>query len=337
MKIGLDIMSGDNAPLSNINGAIRYIRNPKSKNNEIVLYGNENILKNNNSLIKKNSRISTKATTDIINMDDSPSLAFKNKRNSSMIRIIDDIKSGFVQACVSSGNTGALLTASLLILGKIEGIRRPALAPFIPIGNKGFILCDAGANSNNKPEHLLQFAFMASAYLKHLDKIYRPKIGLLNIGIEKNKGNQLVKDAYLLLEHNFKNFIGNIESRNLFDNKVDIVVCDGFTGNIVLKLIEGSVSNMIKSTMKSINSHSLSKMVKPVLGPVLNDIKKSFDYEEHGGTPLLGVNEIVMKCHGSSNDKAIENALFNTQKSYENNLIDYMNKSLSKNRLKLIK
>ena len=336
MKIGLDIMSGDNAPLSNINGAIRYIQNPKSKNNKIVLYGNENILKNNNSLIKNNSRILTKATTDIINMDDKPSSAFKRKRNSSMIRIIDDIKSGYVQACVSSGNTGALLTASLLILGKIRGIKRPALAPFIPIGNKGFILCDAGANSNNKPEHLLQFAFMASAYLKHLDKIYRPKIGLLNIGIEKNKGNQLVKDSHLLLEHNFKNFIGNIESRNLFDNKVDIVVCDGFTGNIVLKLIEGSVSNMIKSTMKSINSHSLSKIVKPVLGPVLNDIKKSFDYEEHGGTPILGVNEIVMKCHGSSNDKAIENALFNTQKSYENHLIKDMNKSLSKNRLKLI-
>ena len=337
MKIGLDIMSGDNAPLSNINGAIRYIQNPKSKNNKIVLYGNENILKNNNSLFKRNPRILVQSTTDIINMDDRPSLAFKNKRNSSMIRIIDDIKDGFVQACVSSGNTGALLTASLLILGKIEGIKRPALAPFIPIGSKGFVLCDAGANSNNKPEHLLQFAFMASAYLKHLDKIYRPKIGLLNIGVEKNKGNQLVKDTHLLLEHNFKNFTGNIESRNLFDNKVDIVVCDGFTGNIVLKLIEGSVSNMIKSTMKSINSHSLSKMVKPVLGPVLNDIKKSFDYEEHGGTPLLGVNEIIMKCHGSSNDKAIENALFNTQKSYENNLIKDMNKSLSKNRLELIK
>ena len=324
-------MSGDNAPLSNINGAIRYIKNPLSNNNEIILYGNQNILKNNKSSFKNLSRISTVTTTDVITMEDSPSISFKTKRNSSMIRIIDDMKTELVDAAVSSGNTGALLTSALLILGKIHGIRRPALAPYIPIGDKGFILCDAGANSNNKPEHLLQFAFMSSAYLMHLDKIHKPKIGLLNIGTEKNKGNQLVKDTYTLLDNNFKSFIGNIESRSLFENRVDIVICDGFTGNIVLKLIEGTISSMISTTMHSINSHSLSKMVKPVLSPVLNDIKKSFDYEEHGGTPLLGVNGIVLKCHGSSNDKAIENALLNAQKSVENNLIEDMNKSLSNN------
>jgi len=332
MKIGLDIMSGDNAPLSNINGAIRYVKNSISKDNTLILYGSENIIKNNSSLLKKYSkRISTFITTEIITMEDSPSYSFKNKRNSSMIRIIDDMKANIVHAAVSSGNTGALLTSSLLILGKIEGIRRPALAPFIPIGKKGFILCDVGANSDNKPEHLLQFAFMSTAYIEHLDKISNPKIGLLNIGLERNKGNQLMKSTFPLLESNFKNFIGNIESRTLFDNKVDIVICDGFTGNIVLKLIEGTVSSMIKNTMKSINSHSLSKIVKPVLYPVFDDMKKSFDYEEHGGTPLLGVNGIVMKCHGSSNDKAIENALLNTQKSYENNLIDDMKSVLNKN------
>ena len=330
-------MSGDNAPLSNINGAIRYIKNPLSNKNEIVLYGNENILKNNNSLLKKfSTRISSIITTDIITMNDSPSESFKKKRNSSMIKIIDDMGINFVNAAVSAGNTGSLLTAALLILGKIKGIQRPALAPYIPIGKKGFILCDVGANSDNKPEHLLQFAFMSSAYIKHLGKIYNPKIGLLNIGTEKNKGNQLVKQTFPLLENNFKNFIGNIESRTLFDNKVDIVICDGFTGNIVLKLIEGTVNNMIENTMRSINSHSLSKLVKPILSPVLSDIKKSFDYEEHGGIPLLGINGIVMKCHGSSNDKAIENALLNTQQSYENNLVQDMIKSLNKNRLQLI-
>ncbi|MDC1050830.1 phosphate acyltransferase PlsX [Candidatus Marinimicrobia bacterium] len=331
MKIGLDIMSGDNAPLSNINGAIRYVKNSISKDNSLVLYGSENIIKNNSNLLKKHSkRISTFVTTDIITMEDNPASSFKNKRNSSMIRIIDDMKANIVNAAVSAGNTGALLTSSLLILGKIQGIRRPALAPFIPIGKKGFILCDVGANSDNKPEHLLQFAFMSTAYIEHLGKLSNPKIGLLNIGLEKNKGNQLMKNTYPLLESNFKNFIGNIESRTLFDNKVDIVICDGFTGNIVLKLIEGTVGNMIKNTMKSINSHSLSKIVKPVLYPVFDDMKKSFDYEEHGGTPLLGVNGIIMKCHGSSNDKAIENALLNTQKSYENNLIKDMKIVLNK-------
>ena len=330
MKIGLDIMSGDNAPLSNINGAIRYINNPTSGNHSIVLYGNENIIKNNlNSIRKYKNRISTIITTQIIDMADSPSIAFKTKRNSSMIRIIDDIKNNKVDAAVSSGNTGALLTASLLILGKIKGIRRPALAPYIPIGKKGFILCDAGANSDVKPEHLLQFAFMSCAYLIHLGKIHNPRIGLLNIGTEDNKGNYLVKNTFPLLKNNFKNFIGNIESRILFENKIDIVICDGFTGNIVLKLIEGTISTMIKNTMKSINSHSLSKIVKPVLSPLFQDLKKSFDYEEHGGTPLLGVNGLIMKCHGSSNDKAIENALLNTQKSYENNLLDDIHKTLN--------
>jgi len=331
MKIGLDIMSGDNAPLSNINGAIRYIQNSKSKDNCIVLYGNENILNNNKNLISKNKkRISTFSTSQIINMNDRPSVAFKSKRNSSMIKIIDHLNENKVDAAVSSGNTGALLASSLLILGKIEGIRRPALAPFIPIGKKGFILCDAGANTDVKPEHLLQFAFMASAYIEHLDKINNPSIGLLNIGTERNKGNQLTKNTFKLLENNFKNFIGNIESRSLFDNKVDIVICDGFTGNIVLKLIEGTIHSMINTTMKSVNSHSISKIVKPVLYPVFSDIKKSFDYEEHGGTPLLGVNGIVTKCHGSSNDKAIENALLNTQKSFENNLINDIKKNLIK-------
>jgi len=332
MKIGLDIMSGDNAPLANINGAIKYINNPQSKDNEIVLYGNENIIKNNATLIKKyKKRISYIYTANIVNMDDSPSTAFKSKRNSSLIKIIDDLKLNKINASVSSGNTGALLASSLLILGKIEGIRRPALAPYIPVGKKGFILCDAGANSNVKPEHLLQFAFMSSAYLKHLGNINNPKIGLLNIGVEENKGNQLTKDTYSLLKNNFSSFVGNIESRSLFDNKVDIVICDGFTGNIVLKLIEGTIKNVVNNTMKSIDRHSLSKMVKPVLFPVLNDLKKSFDYEEHGGTPLLGVNGVVMKCHGSSNAKAIENALLNTQISYENNLLENIKKILNKN------
>ena len=242
-------------------------------------------------------------------MDDSPSFAFKNKRNSSLIKILDDLKINKINASVSAGNTGALLASSLLILGKIEGIKRPALAPFIPVGKKGFILCDAGANSNVKAEHLVQFAFMSSAYLEHLGNINNPKIGLLNIGTEENKGNQLT----------------------LFDNKVDIVICDGFTGNIVLKLIEGTIKNVVNNTLKSVDKHSLSKMVKPVLYPVFNDLKKSFDYEEHGGTPLLGVNGIVMKCHGSSNAKAIENALLNTQISYESKLITNMKNALNKN------
>ena len=334
MKIALDIMSGDKNPLSNIKGAIQYVKNPLSKSNTIFLYGNENIFKNNKSLLDNyKERIKLVVTKAIINMDDKPSHAYRNKRNSSLIKTIDDLNDGIVNAAVSSGNTGALLTSSLLILGKIKGIRRPALAPFIPIKKSGFILCDAGANSNIKPEHLVQFALMSSAYLEHMGKILKPRVALLNIGKEETKGNALTVNAYPLLQKHVDNFIGNIESRELFDNKADIVLCDGFTGNIVLKLIEGIIQNMIDITIESIDSHPISKLIKPVLFPVFKDIRKTFDYEEYGGTPILGVNGIVMKCHGSSNSKAIENALLKTQSSYNNNLIYDLENNLTKSEL----
>ena len=325
-------MSGDNGPLSNIKGAINYINNPISKKNIVVLYGNENIYKNNSNLIKNNKdRIKFVITKHIISMNDKPSIAFRKKRNSSLIKIIDDLSEKKIDACISSGNTGALLTSGLLILGKIKGIRRPALAPFIPIEKSGFILCDAGANANIKPHHLLEFGLMCVAYLENLGKISKPKVALLNIGLEENKGNHLTTEAYPLLKENISTFIGNIESRNLFENKADIVLCDGFTGNIVLKLIEGLVSNMINITLKSVESHSMSKLVKPILSPVFDDISKSFDYEEYGGTPILGLNGIIMKCHGSSNSKAIQNALIKTQIIHEMKLIEKLEKKLNRN------
>ena len=322
MKIALDIMSGDKAPNCNINGAIKYIKNPKSKDTHVVLYGTEQILKNNAKIIKQYpNRISYKITKEIITMDDKPSYAFKNKRNSSLIKIIDDLNVKDVSGAISSGNTGALLASSLLILGKIEGIKRPALAPYIPIKGSGFILCDAGANSTVKPEHLYQFAVMSSAYLEHQGYNNKPRIGLLNIGTEPNKGNELTIESYKILNEKLPNFVGNIESRELFDNKADIILCDGFTGNITLKLIEGLTEKMINHTVKSADSHPISKMAKPILFQMFDDIKKAYDYEEHGGTLLLGVNGVVMKCHGASNEKAIENALLKTQKSIDTNLI----------------
>ena len=316
-------MSGDKAPNCNIKGAIRFINNPKSEGTKVALYGTEKILSNNSNLLNKyKDRISYCIANDIITMNDKPAFAFKNKRDSSLIKIIDDIHSKKVSGGISSGNTGALLASSLLILGKIKGIKRPALAPFIPIKGSGFILCDAGANSTVKPENLLQFAIMSSAYLEHLGLNKQPRVALLNIGSEENKGTEFTIESFKLLKNNLNNFIGNIESRELFDNKADIVLCDGFTGNIVLKLIEGLIAKMIERTLSSVDSHSLSKMAKPILYPVFQDIKKSYDYEEHGGTLLLGVNGVVMKCHGSSNDKAIENALLNTMTSINNNLIN---------------
>ena len=243
--------------------------------------------------------------------------------------IVNIVKDNEVDAIVSSGNTAALLSSSLMMLGKIEKIKRPALGAFIPTEKGGFVLCDVGANSDNKPIHLLQFSLMASAYIKYLENIKNPKIALLNIGIEKNKGNNLSIDTYKLLDKYSQNFIGNIEARYILENKADIVICDGFTGNIVLKLIEGTVNKMIQWTKKSINQHSVSKLAQPLLYPVFKDIKKNFDYEEHGGAPLLGVNGIVIKCHGASNEKAILNGLLHAKKCVENNFISKIKESLN--------
>ena len=329
MKIAIDVMNGDNSPTSNINGSLNYlIKNP---NDTLFLVGKKDVL----SIVKKQFKkkniqnFELVYAEDTISEDDSMTRLFKKKPNCSLIRSINLLNENKVDAIVSSGNTAALLSSSLMILGKIDKIRRPALGAFIPTEKGGFVLCDVGANSDNKPIHLLQFSLMASAYIKYLENIQNPKIALLNIGIESNKGNNISIATYKLLEKYSDNFIGNLESRYLLENKADIVICDGFTGNIVLKLIEGTINKMISWTKQSINEHSMSKLAQPLLYPVFKDIKKNFDYEEHGGAPLLGVNGIVIKCHGSSNEKAIFNGLLHAKKCIENDFIRKIKDSLN--------
>ena len=328
MKIALDITNGDFAPNSTINGAINYLKNNKAS--EIVLLGTKDHLSKIKINSKFKSQISIVEANDLIESSDRPTRLIKNKPESSMIKAINMLKSKEVDAVISAGNTGCLLASSLMLLGKIENIKRPALAAFIPTENKGFVLCDVGANANNKPSHLLEFSIMAEAYIKYLEDVKNPKVALLNIGHESNKGNDLYVETFNLLNKKLNNFIGNIESRDLFTHKANIIVCDGFTGNIVLKLIEGLVDKMIAWTNESINNHSISKMVKPMLYPVFKDIKKSFDYEEHGGTPLLGIDGIVIKCHGSSKQKAIENAIIKAEKCIKNDFVNKI-KNLTRN------
>ena len=328
MKIALDITSGDLAPKSTINGAKKYLKkNPKAK---LLLIGKKSHYKSIKIDAKYKNRIEFIEAEQSIDSNDRPSRIIKTKPDSSIVKSISYLKSKKIDAVVSAGNTGCLLASSLLILGKIKEIKKPALAAYIPTEKKGFILCDVGANANNKPNHLLEFSLMSEAYITYLEGVKNPKVALLNIGNESNKGNELFIDTYNLLDSKLDNFIGNIESRYLFDNKADIIVCDGFTGNIVLKLVEGLINKMISWTNKSINNHSISKLAKPMLYPVFKDIKKSFDYEEHGGTPLLGVNGIVIKCHGSSNEKAIENAILKAEKCIQNDFIKKINISINK-------
>jgi len=321
MKIAIDIMNGDYSPSSTIKGALSYINN--YKNDFLFLVGKKGTFNSNKRVLRQSKYNNYKfiyAEDEIIDSD-SPTRLFKNKPESSLIKSIQLLKDNEVSAVVSAGNTGALLSSSLLLLGKIDKIKRPALGAFIPTDKGGFVLCDVGANSDNKPIHLLQFSIMAKAYIEYLENIKKPKIALLNIGNESNKGNLLSIETFKLLDKYSDNFIGNLESRDILDNKADIIICDGFTGNIVLKLIEGTVNKMLSWATDSLNNHSISKLAKPMLFPVFKDIKKTFDYEEHGGAPLLGVNGIVIKCHGSSNEKAIYNGILHARKCIKNKFI----------------
>ena len=324
MRIALDVMGGDHAPFSNIEGALLYLNDYKNPQTQIILVGNKSIIE---KTISKNKnllhQIEIIHTTEIVEMDEKPSRIFRTKPNSSLVKCIELLKNGIVDAVISAGNTGALLTSSLFMLGKIDRILRPALAPYVPIENGGFILCDAGANMDLKPQHLLQFAIMASSYLEIQTSIKSPRVGLINIGIEEGKGNELTKAAYTMLKNNITNFTGNIESRYLLDGKVDVAVCDGFTGNIILKLTEGIFNNITKYIEKEINNQKFSN-----LDQISMSLKNRYDFEEYGGTPLLGINGIVMKCHGASSKKSIRNTIKSVKKFHDEDLINKIGKKM---------
>lgn len=329
MKIAIDVMGGDNFPSANIDGVLDYLENTSENDVQFILVGNESLIKE--YLINKNNSdkpISIINAPDIIDNDDKPSRIFKTKPNSSIVKSIDLLRKKEADALISAGNTGALLATSLFLIGTIENIKRPALAPYIPSENNGFILCDAGANVDTKPEHLIQFAMMSKSYLENVENIKNPKIGLLNIGKEPNKGNELTKQTYELLKLNFDNFIGNVEPRYILDEDIDILLCDGFTGNIVLKLTEGIFNNVLQFINKKIDFQE---------NPLIDNLENKFDYEEHGGTPILGIKEIIIKCHGSSSKKSIEKSIEAAKILHRKKVINVIENDLSNKLNSLIK
>ena len=315
IKIALDMMGGDNAPSSNVGGVIDFLTEDK---NSIKLYlvGSEEKIKSqllnvNKSILQK---IEIVNATEIIDAQDRPSRIIKAKPDSSMNVSVNLLKDKVVDAVISAGNTGCLLSSSFFNLGTIKGIKRPALFAFIPSENGDFLICDVGANSTAKPIHLLQFGKMASIYMHYQMKIKNPRVGLLNIGSEDNKGNELSKDSFSLMNKELKNFIGNIESRYIFDGKADIILCDGFTGNVVLKLIEGMVEYNLDLVSSKLNLNN---------NKIIDDIKKIYDYQQYGATPILGIQGLVFKSHGSSSRVGIKNAL---RTAYKVCYIDLINK-----------
>ncbi len=333
MKIALDVLGGDFAPMANIEGAITFL-NDFNSTASLILVGDKKIIETALQSYKYNrEKVEILHTTEYVDMHEKPSRIFKKKPNSSLVKSIQLVKDGKASATVSAGNTGALLSASLFLIGKIPGIRRPAFAPFIPSNKGGFILCDAGANADSKPQHLVQFALMACAYIEHLENRKNPQVALLNIGSEKNKGNDLTTSTYPLLQQHVEHFIGNIESRYILEGKADVIICDGFTGNIVLKLTEGIITHLIEWLQDLFQTHAGSAKLSSEFLSIIKEIQNTLDHEEHGATPLLGINGVVMKSHGTATARCISNSLLAAQKTVEGNLIDDIAVRLSKHKV----
>jgi len=301
-------MGGDNAPEAVVNGCIEAIS--ELDGFEVQLIGDSDRIR---QIIGRrqfdNSRMKIIHAGEVITNDDSPSRAIKSKKDSSMVVGFKLLKEKKGNVFLSAGNTGALMAGALLLLGRIEGVDRPALPTFLPTKNGGTLLIDSGINTVCKPVNYLQFGIMGSIYMKEVHKVVSPKVGLINNGTEEKKGTDVIKQAYPMLANSNVNFVGNVEARQLLIGDINVAVCDGFVGNVVLKLLEGSVTFFLGILKESFTKNIMTKLAALVVKGHLKKQMKSFDYEEIGGTPILGVDGIVFKSHGSSNAKAVKNAI----------------------------
>ena len=329
MKIAIDAMGGDNAPEAAVRGSIE-ARDEYGLS--IILSGKENEIK---KILEKNTsnfnNIEIINAEDVISNDDKPVMAIRRKKDSSMVKALYAVKNKEADAIVSAGSTGALLSGGTLLIGRIKGIERPAIGSLIPAMSGGvYLLIDSGANVDSKPEFLYDFAIMGDIYLKRVMNTRSPRIALANIGTEKSKGDKLTVDTYALLENSKLdlNFTGNIEARDIIKGSADIVVCDGFTGNIILKTMEGTMQELIKGLKEEIMSSFRSKIGGALIKPALNNFKSRFDYSEHGGAPLLGVKAPVIKAHGSSDAKAFKNAIRQAKICAESNVNELIEESI---------
>ena len=309
MKIILDAMGGDNAPDATIKGAIRAIKEIESEITDKIKIHN---------------------TTETIEMEDIPTQAIKQKKDSSMVVGFNLLKQGEGDVFISAGNSGALLTGATLLVGRIKGVDRPAIAPMLPAYNKGLLLMDAGANTNCKPLNLLQFAQMANIYLRKICNVE-------NIGTEETKGNDLTKESYKLIKENAEeyniNFIGNVEGREAFSGEIDAIITDGFTGNVFLKTVEG-LGKFVKRSL----TENLKRNVFTMLGalpamPAIKKFSKSMDYKEYGGALFLGVKKPVVKAHGSSDEYLFYFTIKQAERFVKSNAVEVMKEEFEKNKL----
>lgn len=322
VKIAVDMMGGDDAPGIVLDAVKKAVEDFKDL--EIILFGDKEQYNLNHD------RIDFRHCSEKIEMEDEPVRAIKSKKDSSMVKMAEAVKSGEAHGCVSAGNTGALMSAGLFIVGRIKGVSRPALVVTLPtMDGKGFVFLDVGANADAKAEHLLQYAQLGNIYAQKIRGIKNPSVSLLNIGTEAAKGNSLTKKAYELFEkdHSF-NFQGNIEAKTLMDGNTDVVVTDGYTGNMVLKNLEGTAKSIGKMLKETILGSFKNKIAGAILKKDLDAFSKKMDYSEYGGSVLLGLDGTVVKAHGSSNAKAFYSAIRQAKIAGEENIVQTMRETV---------
>ena len=301
----VDAMGGDNAPVEPVKGAV-YAVNAKD-NMYVVLTGKEEVIRSELAKYTYNKeKITVRNATEVIETGEPPVMAIKKKKDSSLVTAMNMVKDGSADAMVSAGSSGAILVGGQVIVGRIKGVERPPLAPLIPTKKGVSLLVDCGANVDARASHLVQFARMGSIYMEHVMGVKNPKVAIVNIGVEEEKGNQLVKETYPLLKNCADiNFVGSIEARDIPNGDVDVIVCEAFVGNVILKLYEGVGATLISKVKEGMMTTLRSKIGALLVKPALKKTLKSFDASQYGGAPLIGLNGLVVKTHGNSTAKEI--------------------------------
>lgn len=320
VNVALDAMGGDYAPGEIIKGALLAIR--ECKNVKIHLTGDQEIIeKELSGQTYDSSRIALVHAPLVIDTAEPPVLAIRKKKDSSLVVGLTMVKDGLCDGFISAGSTGAVLVGGQVLVGRIKGIKRPPLAPLIPTETGVALLIDCGANVDARPEHLIQFAQIGSIYMEHVVGIKNPKVGIVNNGAEEEKGNALVKETFPLLKNCPDiNFIGSVEARDIPAGVADVIVCEAFVGNVILKLYEGVGKTLINTIKKGLMSTTRSKIGALLVKPALKKTLRAFDTEEYGGAPLLGLNGLVVKTHGSAKAIEIKNAILQCVQFTEQNI-----------------
>ena len=313
VNVALDAMGGDNAPAAIVQGATDAVK--ASSEVKVSLVGKEELIRKELTACSYDEkRIEIVDAREVIEMAEPPVMAIRKKKDSSIVRALQLVKEGTCDAFVSAGSSGAVLVGGQLVVGRIKGVERPPLAPLIPTLKGASLLVDCGANVDARPSHLVQFAQMGSVYMENVLGIANPRVAIVNIGAEEEKGNALVKETFPLLKAASQiNFIGSIEARDIPTGKADVIVCEAFVGNVILKLYEGVGGALIQTVKQSMMTSLRSKIGALMVKPALKEGLKAFQLEEHGGAPLLGLNGLVVKTHGSSKAVEIKNTILQCQ------------------------